>query len=96
MNKQSDFTLTVEEVLGEFMDNWDFHGQEARDGLRFSWNVWPSTRIEATRLVVPFGCLYSPLKKIENMPGALAYDPIRCNGNGCGAILNPYVYVLCA
>ena len=78
------------------MDNGDFHGQEARDGLRFSWNVWPSTRIEATRLVVPFGCLYSPLKKIENMPGALAYDPIRCNGNGCGAILNPYVYVLCA
>lgn len=72
---------------------WDFHGQEARDGVRHSWNVWPSTRIEATRCVVPLGTLYTPLKTIDHMPGALTYDPIRCNGNGCGSILNPFVYV---
>lgn len=36
---------------------WDFHGPEQKDGARFSWNVWPSTRIEATRIVVPLGCL---------------------------------------
>jgi protein transport protein SEC23 len=71
--------------------SWDFHGLEARDGIRYSYNVWPSTRIEATRIVVPLGALFTPLKKIENMPGALVYDPIRCNGNGCGSILNPYV-----
>ena len=36
---------------------WDFHGPEQRDGVRSSWNVWPSSRIEATRIVVPLGCL---------------------------------------
>ena len=24
---------------------------EERDGIRFSWNVWPSNRLEATRMV---------------------------------------------
>ena len=33
-------------------------------------------------------CRYTPLKKIDHMPGALGYDPIRCNG--CSAVLNPY------
>jgi hypothetical protein len=37
--------------------SWDFHGPEQRDGTRFSWNVWPSSRLEATRIVVPLGCL---------------------------------------
>mmetsp|Transcript_13493 Transcript_13493/g.13562 ORF Transcript_13493/g.13562 Transcript_13493/m.13562 type:complete len:771 (+) Transcript_13493:121-2433(+) len=73
------------------MQQWDFHTPEQRDGIRFSWNVWPSSRLEATRIVVPLGCMYSPLKRIENMPGPLAYDPIRCNG--CSAVLNPYVQV---
>nr|CAD7590259.1 unnamed protein product [Timema genevievae] len=36
---------------------------EDRDGVRFTWNVWPSSRLEATRLVVPLGCLYQPLKE---------------------------------
>lgn len=70
---------------------WDFNAGEQRDGVRFSWNVWPSSRIEATRMVVPIGALYTPLKRIVNMPGPLAYDPIKCNG--CGAVLNPYVQV---
>ena len=61
--------------------------QEERDGVRLSWNVWPSSRLEATRIVVPIGALYTPLKPIGNPP-PLVYDPIRCNG--CGALLNPY------
>lgn len=36
---------------------------EDRDGVRMSWNVWPSSRLEATRLVVPLACLYTPLKE---------------------------------
>lgn len=36
---------------------------EDRDGVRFTWNVWPSSRLEATRLVVPIGALYQPLKE---------------------------------
>ena len=59
-----------------------------RDGVRLSWNVWPSSRLEATRIVVPVGSLYTPLKTIEAMPPPLQYDPIRCNS--CAAILNPY------
>jgi len=37
--------------------------QEERDGVRLSWNVWPSSKLEATRLVVPLGCLFTPLKE---------------------------------
>lgn len=35
------------------MATWtDFIQQnEDRDGVRFTWNVWPSTRIEATKMV---------------------------------------------
>ena len=30
----------------------DFLSQnEDRDGVRFTWNVWPATRIEATKMV---------------------------------------------
>ena len=39
--------------------------QEDRDGVRLSWNVWPSSRLEATRMVVPLAALYTPLK-VEN------------------------------
>nr|CAD7452678.1 unnamed protein product [Timema tahoe] len=41
---------------------------EDRDGVRFTWNVWPSSRLEATRLVVPLGCLYQPLKERPGFP----------------------------
>ena len=58
--------------------------------MRFSWQVWPSTRLEAQRIVVPLGCLYTPLKRIENLP-VFGYDPLRCNG--CSAVLNPYASV---
>lgn len=73
------------------MDVWDVLGAEERDAVRFSWNVWPSSRLEATRIVVPVGCLYTPMKSRHDAPPPLSYDPIRCNG--CGAILNPYAQV---
>ena len=38
--------------------------QEDRDGIRLSWNVWPSSRLEATRMVVPLASLYTPLKVV--------------------------------
>jgi len=72
----------------EHMADLDLYGGEERDGVRLSWNVWPSSRLEATRCVVPIGSLYTPLKKIEAMPPALAYDPIRCTS--CAAVLNPF------
>jgi len=65
---------------------------EERDGIRFSWNVWPSSRLEATRMVVPVSCLYSPLKERPDLP-PIQYDPIICSRQSCRAILNPLCQV---
>eukprot|EP01134_Creolimax_fragrantissima_P000713 CFRG0713T1 len=65
---------------------------EDRDGVRFSWNVWPSSRLEAQRLVVPIGCLYTPLKTKDDLP-PVHYHPIVCSKQNCGATLNPYCQV---
>ena len=46
----------------------DFASIEASDGLRLSWNVWPNSRIEATKCVVPFGALYTPIKALSHVP----------------------------
>lgn len=65
---------------------------EDRDGIRFTWNVWPSSRIDATRLVVPLGCLYQPLKERPDLP-PIMYDPVLCTRSTCRAILNPMCQV---
>ena len=61
---------------------------EDRDGVRLSWNVWPSSKIEATRTVVPISALYTPLKEREDLPPVL-YEPVTCKPP-CRAVLNPY------
>lgn len=65
---------------------------EDRDGVRFSWNIWPISKLEATRLVVPIGCLYNPLKDRPDLPPCI-YDPVICNKNTCKAILNPFCLI---
>lgn len=40
---------------------------EDRDGIRLTWNVWPSSKTEAAKLVVPIGALYQPLKERPGM-----------------------------
>jgi|EP00505_MAST-04D_sp_SCG-Rhode-Island_P003435 protein transport protein SEC23 len=77
------------------MSGWDFMGAEDRDGVRFSWNMWPSSRLEATRIVVPVGCLFTPLKvqHPQYQLAAVEYDPVRCKNSNCGAILNPWCQV---
>lgn len=44
---------TVSEQYRSVMSTWsDFINQnEDRDGVRLTWNVWPATRIESTKLV---------------------------------------------
>lgn len=54
--------------------------------------MFPTTRIEATRMAVPVGCLYTPLRNIDGMP-AVNYQPIMCKAQHCGGILNPYCRV---
>lgn len=65
---------------------------EDRDGIRLSWNVWPSSRLEATRMVVPLGVLYTPLKERPDLP-PIQYDPVACARSSCRAILNPLCQV---
>uniref|UniRef100_A0A674PFA0 Protein transport protein SEC23 n=1 Tax=Takifugu rubripes TaxID=31033 RepID=A0A674PFA0_TAKRU len=65
---------------------------EDRDGVRFSWNMWPSSRLEATRLVVPVSCLFTPTKERPDLP-PLQYEPVICSRTTCKAVLNPLCQV---
>ncbi|BFZ57021.1 GTPase-activating protein S23 [Savitreella phatthalungensis] len=68
-----------------------FEDAEYQDGVRFSWNAIPSTRVEAGRTVVPIGAVYTPLfNKQESIN--LEYEPVVCRPP-CKAILNPYCQV---
>ncbi|OJD20808.1 protein transporter SEC23 [Blastomyces percursus] len=64
---------------------------EDRDGIRLSWNTFPSTRMEASRLVVPIGAIYTPLKEKPESP-LLQYEPVTCK-QPCRAVLNPFANV---
>ncbi|KAK0313530.1 GTPase-activating protein S23 [Friedmanniomyces endolithicus] len=64
---------------------------EERDGIRLSWNTFPSSRMEASRLVVPIGALYTPLKEKSDTP-LLQYEPVTCKPP-CRAVLNPFCQV---
>lgn len=64
---------------------------EERDGVRFSWNVWPSSRLEATRMVVPLACLLTPLKERADLP-PVQYEPVLCSRPTCRTVLNPLWY----
>ncbi|OJD16633.1 protein transporter SEC23 [Emergomyces pasteurianus Ep9510] len=64
---------------------------EDRDGIRLSWNTFPSTRMEASRLVVPIGTIYTPLKEKPDSP-LLQYEPVTCK-QPCRAVLNPFANV---
>ena len=39
-------------------------------------------------MVVPLGCMYTPLKAIEELP-LLPYEPVLCRG-ACPGVLNPF------
>mmetsp|Transcript_8200 Transcript_8200/g.11831 ORF Transcript_8200/g.11831 Transcript_8200/m.11831 type:complete len:818 (-) Transcript_8200:184-2637(-) len=77
-------------------EGWDVAASEEMTGARLSFHCWPSSRLEATRCVAPFGALYTPLKKLPPAcapPTALPYDPVRCSTQTCHAVLNPYCQV---
>lgn len=62
--------------------------QEAQNGVRFSWNAFPTSAAAAKQaLIVPLGVMYTPMK---NTPAVLQvpYEPVVCRQ--CNAVLNPY------
>ncbi|KAI3636334.1 hypothetical protein MIR68_005686 [Amoeboaphelidium protococcarum] len=67
-----------------------FEEIEDQDGVRMSWNVFVSSKAEASRLVVPIGCTYTMLKKKYDMQ-LLFQEPQHCKT--CNAILNPYCQI---
>ncbi|VDP94248.1 unnamed protein product [Echinostoma caproni] len=60
---------------------------EANDGVRFSWNAWPISRLEAAQSVIPIACLYTLFKERYDLP-PINYEPVACGR--CRGILNPY------
>ena len=76
-------------TLQEFIEN-----TEDVDGIRFNWNVWPNTRVEAAKVVLPLGCLFTPLKESQTRPlPPVEYEPVICARQNCRSILNPYCQV---
>ncbi|KAF4755614.1 Protein transport protein Sec23A, partial [Perkinsus olseni] len=70
----------------------DYSEQDNLNGIRFSWNVWPTNKLDHTRIVVPMGALYTPLKQTTNL-NFFEYEPVQCRTRDCNAILNPYCVV---
>lgn len=54
--------------------------------IRWSWEAYPANRIDGTRVVVPLGCLYTPLDPAGCVN--VAYPPLRCSG--CTGALNSF------
>ncbi|KAG2735254.1 hypothetical protein G9P44_001468 [Scheffersomyces stipitis] len=72
--------------------NSKFAHLEDVDGVRFNWNLFPSTRLEASRLTTPLGCLYTPLhaRSCNLLPiPQLTANPLSCDT--CGNYVNPYI-----
>lgn len=68
----------------------DIASIEERNCLRHSWNVLPSSRSEAQKMILPVGALITPLKDVPNLQ-VLPYNPVVCTQ--CRGILNPYCRV---
>ncbi|DBA68065.1 TPA: hypothetical protein ACH3X2_014085 [Trebouxia sp. C0005] len=60
---------------------------EELDGVRMPWNIWPSSRVEALKCVIPFSALYTPNKPLQHLQ-VMDYEPVPCKN--CGGILNPF------
>ncbi|KAK8548076.1 hypothetical protein V6N12_061001 [Hibiscus sabdariffa] len=63
---------------------------EGVDGVRMTWNVWPRTKLEASKCVVPLAASIAPIRPHPDIP-TLTYAPLRCRT--CSAVLNAYSQV---
>lgn len=64
----------------------DWNQPEETDGVRLTFNIWPNSKLEATKCVVPFAALYTPNKRLPNMPvGGL---PLLHRALTCRALLH--------
>ena len=65
----------------------------ANISVRFKNQLWffiMEFSLEATRNVIPLGCLYTPLKSRPDLP-PINYAPVLCQR--CQAVMNPFCQV---
>ncbi|KAJ4969061.1 hypothetical protein NE237_015762 [Protea cynaroides] len=67
-----------------------FLDPEGVDGVRMTWGVWPRTKVEASKCVIPIAATISPIRSHPDIP-TLPYVPLRCKT--CAGIVNPYCRV---
>ncbi|KAK7359340.1 hypothetical protein VNO77_01295 [Canavalia gladiata] len=60
---------------------------EGVDGVRMTWNLWPRTKVDASKCVVPLAVTISLIRPHPDIP-TLPYAPLRCKT--CSSILNPF------
>ncbi|MED6163149.1 hypothetical protein PIB30_077112 [Stylosanthes scabra] len=65
----------------------DFLELEAVEGLRWSWNSWPTSKSDASSLIIPLSIMCIPLMQPPELP-IVPCDPLNCSK--CDAVLNPY------
>eukprot|EP00262_Sarcandra_glabra_P010322 TRINITY_DN2546_c0_g7_i2.p1 TRINITY_DN2546_c0_g7~~TRINITY_DN2546_c0_g7_i2.p1 ORF type:complete len:763 (+),score=103.55 TRINITY_DN2546_c0_g7_i2:131-2419(+) len=63
---------------------------EGIDAVRMTWNVWPRSKVEASKCVVPIAATISPIRYSPDVT-VLPYFPLRCKT--CACVLNPYCRV---
>lgn len=63
---------------------------EGIDGVRMTWNVWPRTKVEASKCVIPLAASIAPIRSHPDIP-SLPYAPLRCKT--CTAALNAFCRV---
>eukprot|EP01004_Peranema_trichophorum_P008065 NODE_682_length_2465_cov_110.964560_g586_i0.p1 GENE.NODE_682_length_2465_cov_110.964560_g586_i0~~NODE_682_length_2465_cov_110.964560_g586_i0.p1 ORF type:complete len:754 (-),score=140.25 NODE_682_length_2465_cov_110.964560_g586_i0:145-2406(-) len=63
-----------------------FVEREEKEGIRWNWTKYPSTKEAESSMVLPLGLLFSPLK-VQDVT-VLPYQPQLCKS--CRAVLNPY------
>ena len=68
----------------------NYKEKDKSDWIRFSWNYFPNSHEEQSDIVVPLGCLYTPLKEIE---GIKSLKHIPEYWRQCWVILNPNCFV---
>ncbi|MFQ6659979.1 hypothetical protein Gotur_028656 [Gossypium turneri] len=63
---------------------------EGIDAVRMTWNVWPRTKVEASKCVIPLAATIAPIRPHPDIP-TLPYAPLRCRT--CSAALNAFARV---
>ncbi|CAJ2668127.1 unnamed protein product [Trifolium pratense] len=63
---------------------------EGVDGVRMTWNVWPRTKVEASKCVIPLAATIALIRPSPDIP-RLPYAPLRCKT--CTSALNPFCRV---